>query len=171
MQHTDGPTAAWPAYLAVTAAAVLLTGCSPSDNVVATSGVSTGEVPAGVQAAAPGSAPDDMDDPHATLTLTSQQRGYLDAIKAAGVRPSSDLLALSIGSYVCQARAAKQDDEAVWDFVLPLVRSDMRTAGRGSTPSTAGPESPATARLNTPSTTDINAATADYIRVATERLC
>ncbi|MDT5242648.1 MAG: hypothetical protein QOD36_24, partial [Mycobacterium sp.] len=32
------------------------------------------------------------------LTVTGQQRVYLDALKAAGVKPSSDLLALSIGS-------------------------------------------------------------------------
>ena len=60
------------------------------------------------------------------MTVTTQQRGYLDALAAAGVRPSDDLMALSIGSYVCQARAAKQSDQAVWDFVLPLVRSDVR---------------------------------------------
>ena len=35
-----------------------------------------------------------------------------------GVTPSSDLSALSIGSYVCQARAARQADQAVWDFVV-----------------------------------------------------
>ena len=58
--------------------------------------------------------------------MTAQQREYLDALKAAGVKPSSDLVALTIGSYVCQARAAKQNDQAVWDFVLPLVRSDVR---------------------------------------------
>ncbi len=58
--------------------------------------------------------------------MTGQQRAYLDALKAAGVKPSSDLLALSIGSYVCQARAAKQSDQAVWDYVMPLVRSDVR---------------------------------------------
>ena len=62
------------------------------------------------------------------LIVTGQQRAYLDALKAAGVKPSSDLLALSIGSYVCQARAAKQSDQAVWDFVVPLVRSDVRDA-------------------------------------------
>ena len=63
------------------------------------------------------------------MTVTAQQRAYLDALAAAGVTPSSDLLALSIGSYVCQARAARQNDQAVWDFVVPLVRSDVRTAG------------------------------------------
>ena len=56
---------------------------------------------------------------------------------AAGVKPSSDLLALTIGSYVCQARAAKQSDQAVWDFVLPLVRNDVRN-GRLSSIGAAG---------------------------------
>jgi hypothetical protein len=72
------------------------------------------------------------------------------------VTPSSDLLALSIGSYVCQARAARQTDQAVWDFVVPLVRSDVRTAGS---------DTAHTARA------DLDTVTADYIRIATERLC
>ena len=88
--------------------------------------------------------------------MTAQQRGYLDALTSAGVKPSSNLIALSIGSYVCQARAAKQNDQAVWDFVLPLVRSDVRD-GRLSSMA--------------PSAADVNSATADYIRIATERLC
>ena len=61
------------------------------------------------------------------LTVTPQQRTYLDALKAAGVKPSTDLLALSIGSYVCQARAAKQSEAAVRDYVTPLVRGDVRS--------------------------------------------
>ena len=90
-----------------------------------------------------------------SLTLTSQQQGYLDELRSAGVTPSSDLLALSIGSYVCQARAAKQNDQAVWDFVLPLVRSDVRTrhSGVAAVPG------------------EVDSATSDYIRIATERLC
>ena len=90
------------------------------------------------------------------LIVTPQQRAYLDALKAAGVKPSSDLLALSIGSYVCQARAAKQSDQAVWDSVLPLVRSDVRDNQLSSM---------------APATGAVNSATADYIRIATERLC
>lgn len=90
------------------------------------------------------------------LVVTAQQRRYLDALNAAGVKPSSDLAALSIGSYVCQARAAKQNDQAVWDFVLPLVRSDVRDGRLSSI---------------APSTADVDSATADYIRTATERLC
>ena len=88
--------------------------------------------------------------------MTRQQRAYLDALKATGVRPSSDLLALSIGSYVCQARAAKQSDQAVRDYVMPLVRSDVRNT-----------------QLNAvaPPVSEVDAVTADYIRIATERLC
>ncbi len=90
------------------------------------------------------------------LMVTARQRGYLDALAASGVKPSSDLLALSIGSYVCQARAAKQTEQEVWDYVLPLVRNDVRT-GRIS--------------AMAPTTADVNSATADYIRIATDRLC
>ena len=90
------------------------------------------------------------------MVVTPQQRAYLDALKAAGIKPSSDLLALSIGSYVCQARAAKQSDQAVWDFVLPLVRSDVRDNRLSAMAPSAG---------------EVNSATADYIRIATERLC
>ena len=114
------------------------------------------------------------------LTVTRQQRDYLDALKAAGVKPSSDLLALSIGSYVCQARAAKQSDQGVWDFVVPLVRSDVRHARmRSMAPPTAGSESPPppgsdsppAAGSDSPPAAEVNSATADYIRIATDKLC
>lgn len=90
------------------------------------------------------------------LTVNAQQRAYLDELKSAGVRPSTDLLALSIGSYVCQARAAKQSDQAVRDYVTPLVRGDVRSR-----------------QLNAvaPPPSQVDAITADYIRIATERLC
>ncbi len=90
------------------------------------------------------------------LTTTGQQRAYLDALLAAGVHPSSDLLALSIGSYVCQARAAGQSPQAVWDFVHPLVSNDVHNAHMTSM---------------SPTSADIDAATASYIRIATDRLC
>src|SRR6476659_10584871 len=76
--------------------------------------------------------PDEGAEP-SMLTVTPQQRTYLDALKAAGVKPSTDLLALSIGSYVCQARAAKQSEQGVWDFVVPLVRNDVRNSHMSST--------------------------------------
>ena len=143
VQHT---VRRWPwRPLLIASAAALLTGCAVTNGMMATVALPTSET---AHAGA---------DVHATsLIVTGQQRAYLDGLAAAGVRPSDDLLALSIGSYVCQARAAKQSDQAVWDFVLPLVRSDVRH----SRPSSM-----------TPSGAEVNAATADYIRIATERLC
>ena len=90
------------------------------------------------------------------MVVTSQQRAYLDALTAAGVKRSSELMALRIGSYVCQARAAKQSDQAVWDVVVPLVRGDVRTTRLSSA---------------VPSLDEVNSATADYIRIATDKLC
>ena len=90
------------------------------------------------------------------LKVTAQQRSYLDALQASGVRPSTDLLALSIGSYVCQARAAKQSEQAVHDYVTPLVRGDVRSAQMNAV---------------SPPPSEVDALTADYIRIATERLC
>jgi hypothetical protein len=57
---------------------------------------------------------------------------------------------------MCQARAAKQSDQGVWDFVVPLVRSDVRNTHMSAMAPTAD---------------EVNSATADYIRIATERLC
>ena len=90
------------------------------------------------------------------LVVTPAQRSFLDALTEAGVKPSSELSALSIGSYVCQARAANQSDQAVWDFVLPVVRGDVR----GSAAQSAAPP-----------TGEVDSATADYIRIATATLC
>ena len=90
------------------------------------------------------------------LMVSGQQRTYLDALTAGGLHPSSDLLALSIGSYVCQARAAGQSPQAVWDYVHPLVSSDVHNAHLSSVP---------------PTSADVDAATGSYIRIASERLC
>ena len=91
------------------------------------------------------------------LAVTPAQRGYLEALTAAGVHPSSELRALSIGSYVCQARAAGRNDRAVWDYVAPMVRSDVADARA------AAPQA-----VTTPAA---DAAIAGYIRIAIERLC
>lgn len=91
------------------------------------------------------------------LVVTPRQQDYLDALHTAGVTPSSDLSALSIGSSVCQARAARQTDQAVWAFVMPLVRNDVRSDGSQGEAA--------------PSALDVDTVTADYIRIATERLC
>jgi hypothetical protein len=44
----------------------------------------------------------------------------------------------------------------VWDVVVPLVRGDVRTAHLSSSAPPAG---------------DVDATTADYIRIATDKLC
>ncbi len=90
------------------------------------------------------------------LMVTARQRSYLEALKGAGVRPSTDLMALSIGSYVCQARAAQQPDQAVRDFVTPMVRGDVRDAREDAV---------------APQPSEVAAITADYIRIATQELC
>lgn len=125
--------------------------------MMATVGLSSSEsAPPSGQSDGQSPGPPQPDDGLDALTVTAQQHAYLDALKAAGVKPSSDLQALSIGSYVCQARAAKQSDQGVWDLVMPLVRNDVRNIRMSSTAPPAG---------------EVNSATADYIRIATERLC
>jgi hypothetical protein len=100
----------------------------------------------------------DIDLQSTTLDVTPGQRGFLDALTATGVHPSSELEALSIGSYVCQAHAAGQSDEAVWDYIAPMVRSDATDARSTTSPHTA-------------TEPQVNEAIADYIRIATQRLC
>jgi hypothetical protein len=151
--------------LLVVSSAALLTGCSVADDVMATVGLQTSETE---QAhGQPGGQPPGPPQPNVdsnALIVTGQQRAYLDALNAAGVKPSNDLMALSIGSDVCQARAAKQSDQGVWDFVLPLVRGDVRNTHMNST----GPHASGS---GLPSTAEVNSATADYIRIATDKLC
>jgi hypothetical protein len=131
----------------VASSAALLTGCSVVDDVRATVGLPVSEA-----AQAPAAPNPDSN----AMVVTGQQRAYLDALNSAGIKPSSDLMALRIGSYVCQARAAKQSDQAVWDVVVPLVRGDVRTAHMSSM---------------APSSDEVNSATAGYIRIATDKLC
>ena len=141
-------------------AAAVLCGCAPGDDVMTTT-----PVPHGTGHAAP-PGPTDPDGPElavagqpasSNLTVSPEQRAYLDQLAAAGVHPSSELMALSIGSYVCQAHAAGQSDQAVRDFVLPLVRGDVHDAH---------PDAPATSM-----TSEVDDDTAAYMRIATERLC
>ncbi|MCV7238074.1 DUF732 domain-containing protein [Mycolicibacterium celeriflavum] len=144
--------------LLIASATAMLTGCS-GDAVMGTMGMPTTEsAPAhGTSQAQPGPPP--AGGQSNALVVTDRQRAYLDALAAERVEPSSDLLALSIGSYVCQAHAAKHTDQEVWDAVLPMVRSDMDErvdAGTSGMASSSG---------------DVHAATSDYIRIATDRLC
>ncbi|WP_107529049.1 DUF732 domain-containing protein [Mycolicibacterium tusciae] len=142
--------------LLVASVPALMTGCSGND-VMATIGMPTSETETAhgdAGAAPPG--PLQAGGQSNAVVVTAKQREYLDALNDAGVKPSSNLAALSIGSYVCQARAAKQNDHAVWDFVRPVVRGDVDGDGLSSA---------------APSAADIDTATAEYIRIATERLC
>ena len=138
-------------------AAVLLTGCGSSGDITASvapppqADTSTQSRMSGGELAAPGQSES------SNVVLTPHQHGYLDALAGAGVYRSSDLTALSIGSYICQARAAGQGDQAVWDFVLPLVRGDIDDTDRSD--------------IAQPKAMSVNDATAQYIRIASERLC
>lgn len=155
-------SAKWPAglvlpSLAAFSAAALLSGCGASDDIMSSVALQPAEtVPSdgarNAAAAPPGMGHGQPND----LVVTPQQRAFLDALSAGGIAPSSELLALSIGSYVCQARAAGQSDQAVWDFVLPLVRSDVNHVD---------------VRSMEPSAPQVDDATADYIQIATDRLC
>ncbi len=138
-------------------AALVASGCGMGDDVMATIGMPPSEssstgVDAQTFAAPPAAEPGETPD----LVVTPEQRSFLTALTEAGVNPSSELSALNIGSCVCQARAARQSDQAVWDFVLPMVRGDVRDTYGESTSPPAG---------------QVNSETADYIRIATETLC
>ena len=142
--------------------AAWLTGCSVGNDMIAGMGSEVETAPPHGQSSVELPGPGNGESKSNALAVTPHQQSYLDALHSAGVTPSSDLSALSIGSYVCQARAAKQTDQAVWDFVAPLVRNDAREpASEGVMNSGAAP--PSAARLHDE--------TADYIRIATDQLC
>ena len=104
-----------------------------------------------------------------TPELTPAQKDYLGALAAAGIHPSSELRALSIGAYVCQARAAGQSDQAVWDSVAPMVRSDV-IAHPSAAPQSAAAPTPVAAAA-TVAAMDDNSVVSNVIRIATGRLC
>jgi hypothetical protein len=137
-------------------AALVVSGCGMGDDVMATIGMPPSET------ASPGTSlqtfgqPPTQNPGQQDMVVTPAQRAFLDALEEVGVKPASELSALSIGSYVCQARAANQSDQVVWDFVLPMVRGDVRDSYAQSVAPPAG---------------QVNSATADYIRIATETLC
>ncbi len=89
--------------------------------------------------------------------LTPAQRDYLGALANAGIHPTNELRVLSIGSYVCQARAAGQSDQAVWDSVAPMVRSVVIEASAGA--------------RQTPAAADVDAVVGNVIHIATQKLC
>ncbi|MGB5112631.1 MAG: DUF732 domain-containing protein [Mycobacterium sp.] len=131
--------------------AVVSGGCSLADSTLTTIGPAAQSTEARAHGMQGASRVDGS--PVERLAVTPDQQAYLDALVGAGVQPSDELMALSIGAYVCQARAAKLSEQAVWDFVLPLVRDDVDDAHLA------------------PEAGEVDTATADYIRIATERLC
>jgi hypothetical protein len=139
----------------------LMVACSSGEDLVTTT------VPPATYGAVHGqgaiSGPD-VDLQSTKLDVTPAQRAFLDALSAAGVHPSSELEALSIGSHVCQAHAAGQSDQAVWDYIAPMVRSDVNDSGT-SAPAHTVPEPQVAPELQ------VTQATANYIRIATQRLC
>lgn len=150
-----GQVGAAAATVALTAG--VLVGCSATDSLMSSVTLSPAE--SSVTAAPASSGPEQPGislPKTGSMTVTARQREYLDALDEGGVRPSSDLLALQIGSYVCQAHAARQADQAVWDFVYPMVSADVDKTDERSVK---------------PDATDVDAATRNYIRIATERLC
>ncbi|MCV7283589.1 DUF732 domain-containing protein [Mycolicibacterium flavescens] len=140
----------------VTGSAALLTACSGAD-MMSTIGLPTSQAaPAHGESSAAAPGPPPAGPRSNALVVTDRQRSFLDGLAEAGVRPSSDLLALSIGSYVCQAQAAQHTDQELWDSVYPMVRGDADDRMSGLTP---------------PAAVDVDAETSDYIRIATDRLC
>lgn len=152
------PASALLAVVLAVPAAGILAACGTAADLVSTVALPSehtadfGEHTDGVNVAA---SPDTAAK-SAQLELTEAQRGYLKALSGAGVHPSSELRALSIGSYVCQARAAGQSDQAVWDYVAPMVRSDVADS-HASSQSSPGVQS--------------DAAVTTYVRIATAHLC
>jgi hypothetical protein len=138
-------------------AALVVSGCGMGDDVMATIGMPPSETTASGGSAQPFAEPPALEPGEKPeLVVTPSQRSFLDALTEAGLNPSSELSALNIGSCVCQARAARQSDQEVWDFVLPMVRGDVRDSYGESTAPPAG---------------QVNSETADYIRIATDTLC
>ena len=150
-----------PLVLAATlpAVALLVGGCTDAPDMTAGAAPPNPAHPSG---------PPDQNSGHAMAAPTEQpritprQRAYLDGLAAAGVRRSTDLVALSIGSYICQGRAAGQPDQAVWDFVFPMVHGDLDHLDAADEGDSA---TPVQHRLSA------RDATATYLRIATERLC
>jgi hypothetical protein len=137
-------------------AAWLLAGCGSGGDLISTVALPSQETTGYAEGAdLPMSA--DADRQAGKPNLTPAQRDYLGALAGAGIRPSNDLRALSIGAYVCQARAAGQSDQTVWDSVAPMIRSDVIGVSAGS------PQSPAV--------TNVDTVVGNFIHIATQKLC
>ena len=136
------------------ASVMLLGGCATDEDLMTSAAPPRGDSSPPAPTAPDGAVPTlpDISD----IDVTPEQLQYLEALTTAGVRRSSDLTALSIGSYVCQGRAAGQTDQGVWDFVFPLVRGEIYDMNPNSATEMAA---------------EVHETTAQYIRIATDRLC
>ncbi len=151
------------ASLLLVSSAAWLTGCSPSDQAVMRLGSEMDATPVHGRSGGEATGPAQSGTQSNALVVTPRQRAYLDGLDASGLTPSSELSALSIGSYVCHAYAAKHNDQAVRDFVTPLVRDDLVDSDNHDGVNGV--------KAAVPSEVQLRSATAIYIRVATERLC
>ncbi len=147
-------TAPW--LLISASVAVLVCGCAPGENVMTTAAVPQDPALASAPGPVPSMAAPGQPD-SSNVKATAEQRAYLLALSKAGVHPSNELMALSIGSYVCQAHVAGQSDQAVRDFVLPLVRGDLHDAHPDVAVSSMAAQ--------------VEKATTAYMRIATDELC
>ena len=158
MQRSDGRSAGKTAALAaglLAPATWWLTACGSGDDLMTSVALPADQAVASAEGQPLSVAPGPLQS--GKLDVSPAQQAYLSALTMAGVQPSSELSALSIGSSVCQARTAGQSEQAVWDFIAPQVRSDIADF-RATTPQRAAE-------------TRVNDVTADYIRIASEKLC
>jgi hypothetical protein len=101
-----------------------LTGCGSGGDLISTVALPSHQTTGGAEGAdLP--LPPDAGRQSGEPDLTPAQRDYLGALTNAGIHSFNDLRALSIGAYVCQARAAGQSEQTVWDSVAPMVRGDV----------------------------------------------
>ncbi len=140
----------------LTPAAWLLAGCGSGGDLISTVALPS-QQSTGYAEGADLPLPPDAGRQSGKPELTPAQRDYLGALANAGIHSSNDLRALSIGAYVCQARAAGQSDQTVWDSVAPMVRGDITGASASS------PQTPAVANIDT--------VVGDFIHIATQKLC
>jgi hypothetical protein len=137
-------------------AALLLAGCGSGGDLISTVALPSQQT-TGYAEGADLPLPPDAGRQSGKPDLTPAQTDYLGALTNAGIHPSNDLRALSIGAYVCQARAAGQNDQTVWDSVAPMVRGDVIEASASSP--------------QTPAVTNIDTVVGDFIHIATQKLC
>lgn len=142
-------------------AACLLAGCGSGGDLISTVALPSQQT-AGYAAGVDLPISPGADRQSGSPDLTPAQRDYLMALESAGIHPSNDLRALSIGAYVCQARAAGQSDQTVWDSVAPMVRSDVIEASAASQRS----RSPQASAV-----TNVDSLVGNVIHIATQELC